>query len=108
DPVAGAVGPVAQVGASSDHPCRAGGWADRVHPGGGTLLDVPIGAPPVRAPFPHVARGVVQAVTVGWEGVGGGRPQVTVGAQVVGGKIALPDVAAVLATRFQFVPPGED
>src|SRR5699024_11863936 len=94
DPVAGAVGPVAQVGASSDHPCRAGGWADRVHPGGGTLLAVPIGAPPLRAPFPHVARAAVQAVTARRGGVGGGRPQVTVGAQVVGGKIALPDVAA--------------
>ena len=62
----------------------------------------------ILAPFPDIACDVAQAKTVRREGVhwrGAGKAVIP---SVAVREIALPDVAAILARRRQFVAPGKD
>src|SRR4051795_6492982 len=73
--VAVAVGGVAQVRAASDH-LRLALWRpDRVRSG---AVTVEARVEPVAAPLPHVARGVVQPVAVGREGIDSAGAQISV------------------------------
>ncbi len=89
DPVATAVRRVAQVGPS---PADAVGVVAR---------------PVTGAPLPHVAGRVVQAEPVGREGVHRTGAAPAVGAGVVGGERALPDVHPVLPVRLELGTPGK-
>src|SRR5690242_331588 len=64
------------------------------------------GAIPVTRPFPHIANDVVDAIAVRWEGIDGTCPFVTIFAQILIGKTALPGVGHELAVRQEFVAPG--
>ena len=75
---------------------------------GRVLLAVEVRAEPVGGPLPDVARAVVEAVGVRLEGIDGAGGGVAVGAGVVVGEGALPDVAAVLSGRGELVAPGVD
>src|SRR6266581_2390265 len=61
---------------------------------------------PVRRPFPHIARHVIQPIAIGGEGTHGRRPLIAIGEQVLPGKLPLPGVGHQLATRSEFIPPG--
>src|SRR6266571_6920257 len=54
---------------------------------------------PVRRPFPHIARHVIQTIAIGREGAHGRRPLKAIGEQVLPGKLSLPGVGHQLATR---------
>ena len=69
-------------------------------------FEVKGGAEPVAAPFPDVARDVVDAVVVGGEGGDGCGADVPVCPGVLFGECALPDVAHVFAVGFEVVAPG--
>ena len=98
-----AVGVVTQVGAAAHAFCLADGRPRRVLCG---AFEVEGGAEPVAAPFPDVARDVVDAVVVGGEGCDGCGADVAVCFAVLFGEGALPDVAHVFATGFEVVAPG--
>src|SRR5689334_8387847 len=91
DPVAVAVGVVAEVGATADR------FAEDDAAG---VAEVAL------TPFPDVAAGVVEAVAVGREGVDRRGAEIAVGAGVAVREEALPDVHPVLAPRLQLVAPG--
>ena len=69
-------------------------------------FEVEGGAEPVAAPFPDVARDVVDAVVVGGECGDGCGADVPICPGVLFGECALPDVAHVFATGFEVVAPG--
>src|SRR6266480_3088718 len=63
---------------------------------------------PVRRPFPHIARHVIQPIAIRWEGAHGRRPFIAICHQVLPGELPLPGVGHQLATRSEFIPPGID
>src|SRR4029450_631299 len=89
DPITTAVRRVAEVGPSAADSLRVGSSPHSV------------------APLPHVARGVVEPVTVGGEGAHGAGAPPPVGAGVLAGEGALPDVHPVLAAGLELGAPGE-
>jgi hypothetical protein len=103
DAVAVAIGAVAKIRSAFHELGRAVGRADGIVAGG---FQVPVGVPPVVAPFPGVAGDGVDAVVVGGEGVDGAGAGVAVFGGVVFGEVALPDVAEVLAVGGEVVAPG--
>ena len=94
---------MAQVGAAAHAFRMADGGTRGVLCG---AFEVEGGAEPVAAPFPDVARDVVDAVVVGGEGCDGCGADVSICFAVLFGKGALPDVAHVFAVGFEVVPPG--
>src|SRR5215217_12763 len=102
NPVAVAVGVVAQVRSSPHHLRLAGGRSSGIL---ARTIDVEGGVKPVRAPLPDVARDVVESEAVGRIGGHRGCAKVAVHQGVVRRERALPDVAAPLAIWCQFVAP---
>src|SRR5699024_2760172 len=94
DPVAIAVGVVAQVGAAAHDPHIAG------HRGGRP------GGPGIGAPFPHVAGHLVQSQAVGWERADRGSAEKAILPGVAQREGTLPDVAPVLSVRGELIAPG--
>ena len=94
---------MAQVGAAAHAFRLAHGGSRGVF---GRAFEVEGGAEPVAAPFPDVARDVVDAVVVGGEGCDGCGADVPVCPGVLFGECALPDVAHVFAAGFEVVSPG--
>src|SRR5262249_32948717 len=112
--VAGAVKFIAQIRAAPLHPLGnrrvariiTALWSLRINCDDLLgLLCVGIGAIPVLRPLPHVARHVIEAITVGGKGAYRTGGQVSVCASVVTRKLALPDIGSRFADVRALVPP---
>ncbi len=94
---------MAQIGAAAHAFCLSDVGSRGVLCG---AFEVELRAEPVAAPFPDVARDVVDAVVVGGEGGDGCGADVPICPGVLFGECALPDVAHVFAVGFEVVSPG--
>ena len=61
---------------------------------------------PVRRPFPHITRHVIQPIAIRREGAHGRRPLIAISHQVLPGKLSLLGVGHHLTSRSVFIPPG--
>jgi hypothetical protein len=102
DPVAIAVRPVTEKRSALHHARLASARALRIYK---LCIRRVLHTEPIRAPFPSVAGDRPDSEAVGWEGIHGTGASIALLTGVNARKFSLPDVAEVLASRPQLVPP---